>query len=49
MDYFLDLKNNEHVIRDYLRGFSLEDISFKHDIDIKIADDLIDLYNRWYN
>lgn len=49
MNYFLDLKNNEHIIKDYLRGFSLEDISLKYDVDFKIVDGMIDLYNWWYN
>lgn len=49
MDYFLDLENHSHVIIDYLRGYSLEDISLKYNIEFETVDKMIDLYNHWYN
>lgn len=48
MDLMIDLKSNETVIREYLQGFSTDEISIKNNMDSKLVDKIIDCYNYLY-
>lgn len=49
MNLMIDLKNNEIVIKEYLQGFSIEEISLKNDLSFKDVDEIIDCYNYLYS
>ncbi len=47
MDLMIILDQN--VISNYLQGYSTEEIALKYDFEPKTVDDMIDLYNYFYN
>lgn len=49
MDLMIDLKNNETVIREYLQGFSTEEICIKNNKQPLTVDKIIDAYNYLYS
>lgn len=49
MDLMIDLQSNETIIREYLQGFSTEEICIKNNKQPKTIDKIIDTYNYLYS